>query len=198
MRNGIETPLYDVPVTQLGSDDTTRLVQWAGMLLEPTYPAITISTGFLPEEVRSGTGVYCSRWNYGSPCHMYGLRASAWIVSVNDISTPDLETFLKVVNNFKSTRKSKIITDHSDGARGEDARGEDARGEDARGEDARGEDARVDGTIKEDTKGEEAFVRIMTIGLTGQKKVYTLQPDPVYWPSIDLKRQTDGVWHLER
>ena len=29
-----------VPVTMLGSDDTVRIVQWAGMLLEPTYPSI--------------------------------------------------------------------------------------------------------------------------------------------------------------
>ena len=102
VRNGKEQVLR-VATTQLGSDNTTRLVQWAGMLLESTYPAITISTGFVPKEVRHGTGVYCSRWNYGSPSHMYGLRASTWIVSVNGIATPDLETFLTVIGDLERT-----------------------------------------------------------------------------------------------
>ena len=47
-------------------------------------------------------------------------------------------------------------------------------------------------------EGEEEFVRLVMITLTGQKKVYTLQPDPVYWPSMDLKREIDGVWNLKR
>ena len=47
-------------------------------------------------------------------------------------------------------------------------------------------------------EGEEEFVRLVMVNLTGQKQVYTLQPDLTYWPSMDLKRQIDGVWQLER
>tara|TARA_B100000780_G_C21044631_1_gene419346 strand:+ start:243 stop:1085 length:843 start_codon:yes stop_codon:yes gene_type:complete len=176
-----EEILVNVPVTRLGSDDTVRMVQWAGMLLEPTYPAITISTGFVPKEVRNGTGVYCSRWCYGSPSHMYGLRASSWIISVNGIPTPNLETFLQVVGNLNTDNKKNDSDSISDNDSGNNSKSVTSTNDKS--------------GVQE---GEEEFVRLVMITLTGQKKVYTLQPDPVYWPSMDLKREIDGVWNLKR
>lgn len=46
-------------------------------------------------------GVYCSRWHYGSPSHRFSLRAVHWIVEVNGKATPNIETFLEVVKDFK-------------------------------------------------------------------------------------------------
>jgi hypothetical protein len=181
---GAQEERVRVPVTRLGSDDTTRMVQWAGMLLEPTYPAITMSTGFVPKEVREGTGVYCSRWCYGSPSHMYGLRASSWIISVNGMATPDLETFLDVINRIESGKKMKV------------AKVDD--GEDDDDDDNKKSVPETLANTSSVLEGEEEFVRLVMVNLTGQKQVYTLQPDLTYWPSMDLKRQIDGVWQLER
>ena len=45
---------------------------------------------------------------------------------------------------------------------------------------------------------EEKFVRLTTIDLTGKEKVCTLQPDPLYWPAMDLRRDAaTGVWTLQ-
>ena len=162
LRDGQEETV-SVPVTQLGSDDTSRLVQWSGMMLEPTYRAVPVHTGFLPEVVRASGGVYCSRWYIGSPAHMYGLRGTSWITKVNGQPTPDLDTFLQMVAKNNAG---------CGGGQGE-AKGEGAE------------------------KEEEEFVRLTTIDLTGKEKVCTLQPDPVYWPSMDLRRDaTTGVWTL--
>jgi hypothetical protein len=37
------------------------------------------------------------RWCHGSPVHRYGLYALQWIIEINGQSTPDLETFIQVV-----------------------------------------------------------------------------------------------------
>jgi len=142
-----------VPVTKLGSDDTVRIVQWAGMLLEPTYPSITMSIGYLPKEIQGEEGVYCSRFNFGSPAHMFHMPASTWIISVNEIPTPNLDSFLDAV---RCTEKLSC-----------------------------------------ETGQEENSVILKCVDRKGEYFVKTLQPDPIYWPSIDLRRKSDGFWERD-
>ena len=50
---------------------------------------------------------------------------------------------------------------------------------------------------KKRSDDESAFVRLTTIDLSGREKVCTLQPDPVYWPSMDLRRNPEtDEWTL--
>jgi S1-C subfamily serine protease len=85
---------------ELGEEDgmgTPRLVHWGGAQLQAPHRAVR-ELGFLPE---AGSGVYVSRWHHGSPAHRYGLYALHWVLDVNGVRTPDLDTFVQVVKAFK-------------------------------------------------------------------------------------------------
>jgi S1-C subfamily serine protease len=181
LRDGKCVTVEDLSVTQLGSDNTCRLVQWAGMLLQDTHRAVPLSTGFIPETVRGEKGVYCSRWCYGSPAHMYGLRAAAWITAVNGKKIANLDEFLGIVKQLEKkterTRKEGV-------GEGEERKSDDGT-------------SCVGGADDGSDDDEWEFVRLTTIDLSGKKKVCTLQPDPVYWPSMDLRRgEESDEWTL--
>jgi len=84
-----------VPTTILSGEGTTKVLNWAGALLQNTHRAVA-QLGFVYN------GVYCSRWHYGSPAHRFSLRAVHWIVEVNGKPTPDLDAFINVVKEFKN------------------------------------------------------------------------------------------------
>ena len=63
--------------------------------------------GYMPEE---GSGVYVSRWTYGSPAQKYGLRATCWVVEVNGKPTPDLDSFLEVVKALDDKQPIRFKT----------------------------------------------------------------------------------------
>jgi S1-C subfamily serine protease len=186
LRDGDEVTVEDLAVTQLGSDNTSRLVQWAGMLLQDTYRAVPLSTGFIPETVRGAKGVYCSRWCYGSPAHMYGTRAASWITAVDGKKIANLDEFLAIVRQAEKKKKKKKKKKKEEEEEEEEEDGEQKRDDTIVAEDAGGEN-----------DDEWEFVRLTTIGLSGKENVCTLQPDPVYWPLMDLRRSSDsGEWTL--
>jgi len=82
-----------VSTVLLTGKGTTRIICWAGAILQDTHRPVA-QLGFLHE------GVYCSRWYFGSPAHKYSLRAAHWIVEVNGQPTPNLDTFLKVASSI--------------------------------------------------------------------------------------------------
>ena len=170
LREGEEVLVEDLAVTKLGSDNTSRLVQWAGMLLQDTYRAVPLSTGFIPDAVKGGTGVYCSRWCYGSPSHMYGLRAASWITEVNGEKVKNLDEFLAIIKKVDKLKSQKSASSSS------------AQNQ--------------EDLSKNRFDNEWDFVRLTTISLTGKRTVYTLQPDPCYWPSMDLRRNENDEWML--
>lgn len=88
----------ELETTELETTGTERVIMWSGLIIQSPHYAVR-SLGYMPEE---GGGVYISRWAYGSPAHKYGLRATLWIVEVNDVPTPDLDAFLRVVNDLQS------------------------------------------------------------------------------------------------
>jgi len=83
-----------VATVLLDGTGTERIVFWAGGHFQNTHRAVA-QLGIVSE------GVYCSRWHYGSPAHKYGLRATWWVVEINGIPTPNLDTFLNVVKDFQ-------------------------------------------------------------------------------------------------
>ena len=51
-----------------------------------------------------------SRWCLGSPAHKYGLRATLWILEVNDVPTPTLTAFKQVVSQLPTGSCVRIRT----------------------------------------------------------------------------------------
>eukprot|EP00249_Psilotum_nudum_P020101 c27567_g1_i1 orf=549-3821(+) len=90
---------------------TTRMVNWAGCVVQDPHPAVR-ALGFLPEE---GHGVYVARWCHGSPVHRYGLYALQWVVEVNGKPTPDLQTFVEVTKELEHGTFVRVKTVHLNG-----------------------------------------------------------------------------------
>ncbi|KAI0491752.1 hypothetical protein KFK09_026012 [Dendrobium nobile] len=90
---------------------STCMVNWCGSVIQDPHSAVR-ALGFLPEE---GHGVYLARWCHGSPVHRYGLYALQWIVEVNGKLTPDLETFLNVVEGLEHGEFVRVKTVHLNG-----------------------------------------------------------------------------------
>ncbi|CAK4192398.1 unnamed protein product [Aphanomyces euteiches] len=105
IRNREELTLT-VETCELSGIGTSRVIVWCGLVIqEPHYSVVNL--GYLPEE---GGGVYCSRWCYGSPAHKYGLRATMWIVQVNDEPTPTLDAFIRVVEGLRNGDSVRMKT----------------------------------------------------------------------------------------
>jgi S1-C subfamily serine protease len=102
-RNGneLEIPLQTVPLSGSGVD---RVVSWAGALLQDPHRAMAAQRGIEPY------GVYVAFFSYGSPSTRYGLWAGRRIVEVDDTATPDLETFLRVVESKEDQDSLRLKT----------------------------------------------------------------------------------------
>jgi len=90
-----------VSTVDLSGAGTTKVVCWAGAILQNTHRPVA-QLGFLHH------GVYCSRWYFGSPAHKYSLRAAHWIVEANGKPTPDLDTFLSVVSSLDANDSIRL------------------------------------------------------------------------------------------
>lgn len=94
----------EVPVSELSYTGTSRLILFAGMFIQEPHPSVDFR-GFDP-----GTTVYCSRWFYGSPAHKYDLKATHFILGINDHDTPTLDDLVRVVTNLKDGEFIRIRT----------------------------------------------------------------------------------------
>jgi len=82
-----------VPTEPLDGRGTTRAILWAGALLQRPPLSLARQRGL------SRSGVYVSRYWFGSPAERYGLQATHRILEVDGVETPDLDTFLEVVRD---------------------------------------------------------------------------------------------------
>jgi S1-C subfamily serine protease len=107
-----------VDTTKLSSFGTDRVVIWCGLVLQRPHFAVA-SLGYIPEEVfdkknsaqqNHTAGVYISRWCYGSPAHKYGLRATIWIVEINEHAIKTLDDLLYIVNTIEDGKSVRIRT----------------------------------------------------------------------------------------
>ncbi|KAF0691766.1 Aste57867_17037 [Aphanomyces stellatus] len=95
-----------VETCALSGTGTSRVIIWCGLVIQEPHYAV-VNLGYLPEE---GGGVYCSRWCYGSPAHKHGLRATMWIVQVNNEPTPTLDAFIRVVESLRNGESVRMKT----------------------------------------------------------------------------------------
>jgi pro-apoptotic serine protease NMA111 len=82
----------DIPTVELGSGGVSRVVSWAGALLQPPHRAVAAQRGMEP------TGVFVAFHSFGSPASRNGLSAGRRIVGVDGQLTPDLDSFLAAVS----------------------------------------------------------------------------------------------------
>jgi len=107
IENASQSPEVDVTVYRDGQELTERVrtvaldgkgidrvVSWAGALLQAPHRAIAVQRGI------EAKGVYVSHFGLGSPASRSRLYAGSWIVSVNGQPTPDLDSFLSLVNGL--------------------------------------------------------------------------------------------------
>lgn len=99
---------HDINIDTVALDGAgiDRAVSWAGALLQNPHRGMAVQRGIDP------TGVYVAFFSYGSPATRYGLWAGRRIVQVDDIDTPDLQTFIDVVadKGDRTSVRLKTIT----------------------------------------------------------------------------------------
>jgi S1-C subfamily serine protease len=93
-----------IDTVALDGEGVTRAVSWAGTLLQDPHRAMAAQRGIDP------TGVYIAYFSYGSPATRYGLWAGRRIVAVDDMETPDLETFLDVIKGKEDRSSVRVRT----------------------------------------------------------------------------------------
>lgn len=103
LRDGAEVELK-VATAALALDETTRVLQWGGALLHKPHRAIAAQRA-LPRE-----GVFVGYYSFGSPASRYGLTPGRRIVAVDDVATPDLDAFLKVVSTKQDRAAVRLKT----------------------------------------------------------------------------------------
>lgn len=89
---------------QLDGRSASRVVQWAGALLQDPYRELARQRGIVP------SGVYVAYFSYGSPATRYGLWAGRRIVEVNGQPTPDLDRFLDIVRDLPDRTSVRLTT----------------------------------------------------------------------------------------
>lgn len=108
VRDGQELTLV-VPTVARDGGGITRVVSWAGTLLHPVHDAVPTQRGLARQ------GVYVAWYWYGSPAAQHDLRATARILEVNGQPTPDLDSFLAVVQAVPNGGAVRLKTEDLDG-----------------------------------------------------------------------------------
>ena len=95
---------FDIETVALNGEGISRAVSWAGALLQDPHRPMSAQRGIEP------TGVYVAYFSYGSPATRYGLWAGRRIVAVDDIDTPDLQSFLDVIRGKEDQSSVRVRT----------------------------------------------------------------------------------------
>jgi S1-C subfamily serine protease len=102
-RNGVAEEI-EIKTVALNGEGIAHAVLWAGALLQNPHRPMAAQRGIEPD------GVYVAFFNYGSPATRYGLWAGRRIVAVDEIPTPDLETFVDLVAGKKDRTSVRLKT----------------------------------------------------------------------------------------
>lgn len=105
LRDGVEQDVTVEP-QPLDGRGVDRVASWAGMILHEPHREVAAQQGI------EADGVYVAWLWYGSPGARYGIRPTRRIVQVDDVPTPDLDSFLAAVEG-KKDRESVRLTMHA-------------------------------------------------------------------------------------
>jgi S1-C subfamily serine protease len=90
-----------VKTSQLEGNGVKDVFFWAGAHIHEPHRA-------LRQRGIENDGVYVAFNNYGSPATRYGLKAGLSIIAVDDIPTPNLDIFKKIVMDKPSNDSIKL------------------------------------------------------------------------------------------
>jgi S1-C subfamily serine protease len=110
LREGREK-IVQLPTEALSGRGTERALLFAGALLQEPHRALSMQWG-LPK-----SGVYVTRYWFGSPADRYGLRGNLRIEAVDGQPTPDLDNFLAVILGIDDRAAVRLQTRGLDGRR---------------------------------------------------------------------------------
>ncbi len=94
----------DLETTLVDGGELSRIVQWAGALLQEPHRALPAQRGIPPE------GVYIAYFSYGSPATRYGLWAGRRIVEVDGVAVPSLDAFVAAVAEKRDRESVRLKT----------------------------------------------------------------------------------------
>jgi S1-C subfamily serine protease len=109
LRDGAEK-VCEVHTTALPGTGVDRVVSWAGLVLHEPHVEVAAQQGI---EAR---GVYVAWLWFGSPAQRYGIRPTRRIVAVDDLDTPDLDTFLAAVRGRPDGAPVRLTLETLEGA----------------------------------------------------------------------------------
>ncbi|HEV2112315.1 MAG TPA: PDZ domain-containing protein, partial [Gammaproteobacteria bacterium] len=108
LRDGKVTDV-DAGTVALDGDGTERILMWAGALLQKPQHAAAAQRA-VPR-----TGLLIGYYNFGSPASRYGLTAGQRILKVNDLPTPDMDSFEAAVRDLKDRDNVRLAVQSWDG-----------------------------------------------------------------------------------
>ena len=102
-RNGSVRDI-EIDTVALSGRGIDKAASWAGALLQNPHRAMAAQRGV------STRGVYVAYFSYGSPATRYGLWAGRRVVEVNEVATPDLDSFLDQVKDLNHSESVRLKT----------------------------------------------------------------------------------------
>lgn len=97
-----DAKVIDLKIKTVQIEETTRIVVFAGCVLQAPHHAVRQVKTSIPSEV------YAVSRGTSSLALQYGIEVTNFITHVNDQSTPDLDTFLKVVKEIPDNTYCKL------------------------------------------------------------------------------------------
>ncbi|KAJ2492677.1 hypothetical protein IWW37_001288 [Coemansia sp. RSA 2050] len=78
--------------TTESKQEVRKVVSWAGALLHAPHKTVLQQTNTVP------SSVYCADVAFSSYSYEYGMEKGHWVTHVNDVATPDIDSFEYAVN----------------------------------------------------------------------------------------------------
>ena len=92
----------DLDISTVHVDETDAIVIFAGCILQMPHHAVRQAMTDIPK------GVYCTFRGESAPATQYGISSTNFITHINEVETPDLETFLTEVKKIPDNSYCKI------------------------------------------------------------------------------------------
>ena len=100
----------DVPTLELPGRGVDRIVSWAGLVLHEPHDDVSAQQGI------DARGVYIAWLWFGTPAARYGIRPTRRIVKVDEVDTPDLDSFLAAVATRGDREPVRLTLEKLDGS----------------------------------------------------------------------------------
>ncbi|KAJ2031131.1 hypothetical protein IWW57_000851 [Coemansia sp. S610] len=100
LRDSLEHTLQ-VETTE-SKQEVRKVVSWAGALFHAPHKTVLQQTNTVP------SGVYCADVAFSSFSYEYGMEEGHWVTHVNDVATPDIDSFERAVNACQDNEHVRV------------------------------------------------------------------------------------------